>query len=86
MQEVKHYLKQTRGDRQQLKLAFCIARGYITVKQLESRHLRFLLGDPSLGARAERDKGASGHLLDREEELTHGFPAVQTKLSFSPRR
>lgn len=52
----------------------------------ERSHLRFLLGDSSLGARAEIDKVASSHLLDREEELTHGFPAAQTKLSYSPMR
>lgn len=73
---------ESRGDRQQLTLAFCNARGHVTVKQLERSHLRFLLEDPSLGARAERDKVASSHLLDKEEELTHGFPAVPGR-SFS---
>lgn len=56
------------------------------MKQLEKSHLRFLLGDPSLGAREETDKVASSHLLDSEEELTHGFLTVQTKLSSSPMR
>lgn len=42
-----------------------------------------LLGCPSLGARAQRDKVASSHLLDREEELTHNFPAVQKTMEFS---
>lgn len=56
------------------------------MKRLERSHLRFLPGDSSLGVRAEIDKVASSHLLDREEELTHGFPAAQTKLSYSPVR
>lgn len=41
-----------------------------------------LLGLPSLGTRARRDKAASSHLVDREEELTHGFPAVQKNTEF----
>lgn len=41
-----------------------------------------LLGYPSSGARAQGDKAASSPLLDREEELTHGFPAVQKNTEF----
>lgn len=41
-----------------------------------------LLGSPPLGAWAQRDKAASSHLWDREEGLTHGFPAVQKNTEF----